>query len=229
MTAGDSRSPAKPASSSPPSLSHHRDHQLPDDGKVRSFTPHLRILLSNPRRGKRPATSFPIACSKRRFLSSSSDPTSLQHCDALQIDQPSVTRPSTHSLSHNDYTIGWICALEVEFAAAEAMLDEIHPALLRVGNDPNVYNLGRIGLHNVAITCLPTGGLGTNGAATAAAHLLRSFPKLRFGLMVGIGGGVPSEPSSDPDDDIRLGDIVISKPTESSGKGASSPPPLYTG
>ncbi|KAJ5738113.1 hypothetical protein N7493_001268 [Penicillium malachiteum] len=31
------------------------------------------------------------------------------------------------SLSHNDYTAGWICALPVETAAAKLMLDEIHP------------------------------------------------------------------------------------------------------
>jgi hypothetical protein len=35
-----------------------------------------------------------------------------------------------------------------------------------------------------------------------------TFPSIRFGLMVGIGGGVPST-----NEDIRLGDIVISKPT----------------
>jgi nucleoside phosphorylase len=34
-----------------------------------------------------------------------------------------------------------------------------------------------------------------------------SFPSIRFGLMVGIGGGVPSYKS-----DIRLGDVVISQP-----------------
>jgi hypothetical protein len=36
--------------------------------------------------------------------------------------------------------------------------------------------------------------MGTNAAATAAANLLRNFPKVQFGLMVEIGGGVPSEP-----------------------------------
>jgi nucleoside phosphorylase len=39
-----------------------------------------------------------------------------------------------------------------------------------------------------------------------------TFPKLRFGLMVGTGGGVPSE-----EHDIRLGDVVVSKPTENFG------------
>jgi nucleoside phosphorylase len=34
--------------------------------------------------------------------------------------------------------------------------------------------------------------------------MVRTFPNIRFGLMVGIGGGAPSE-----DHDIRLGDIVV--------------------
>ena len=31
---------------------------------------------------------------------------------------------------NNDYTVGWICALETELAASQAMLDEEHPDLL---------------------------------------------------------------------------------------------------
>ncbi|KPA36758.1 hypothetical protein FLAG1_10456, partial [Fusarium langsethiae] len=42
--------------------------------------------------------------------------------------------------------------------------------------------------------------------------MLRSFPNIRFGLMVGIGGGAPSAKH-----DIRLGDVVVS--TRGSGKG----------
>jgi hypothetical protein len=37
--------------------------------------------------------------------------------------------------------------------------------------------------------------------------MVRSFPKLRFALMVGIGGGAPTR-----DTDIRLGDVVVSQP-----------------
>ncbi|KAF4871532.1 hypothetical protein CGCSCA1_v009322 [Colletotrichum siamense] len=38
--------------------------------------------------------------------------------------------------------------------------------------------------------------------------MLRTFPSIRFGLMVGIGGGVPRKGS-----DVRLGDVVVSSPT----------------
>jgi nucleoside phosphorylase len=37
--------------------------------------------------------------------------------------------------------------------------------------------------------------------------MLSSFPSIKFGLMVGIRGGIPSA-----DNDIRLGDVVVSKP-----------------
>ncbi|KAJ5556316.1 hypothetical protein N7494_000231 [Penicillium frequentans] len=79
-------------------------------------------------------------------------------------------------LCHNDYTIGWICALPLEMAAAKLMLDAIHPNLPRPSTDQN------------------------------------TFRSIQFGLMVGIGGGVPSSNA-----DIRLGDIVVSQPADISG------------
>ena len=121
--------------------------------------------------------------------------------------------------TNNDYTVGWICALQAELAASQAMLDEEHPDLLQAENDTNTYTLGRIGLHNVVLACLPSGTTGISAAATAARDLLRSFPKVRFGLMVGVGGGAPSNPSEDPCKDIRLGDVVVSNPERNCGKG----------
>lgn len=112
------------------------------------------------------------------------------------------------TLSHNDYTVGWICALPSEMAASKAMLDEIHAKLPQPQHDHNTYTLGEVFGHNVAVACLPSGVYGTTSAATVAAQMLSTFPAMRFGLMVGIGGGVPSRET-----DIRLGDIVVSKPT----------------
>jgi nucleoside phosphorylase len=114
--------------------------------------------------------------------------------------------------SHDDYTVGWICALPIEMAAAKAMLDDIHADLLVRPNDHNTYTLGRIGNHKIAIACLPSGVYGATSATRVATQMLSTFRSIRFGLMVGIGGGVPSKET-----DIRLGDIVVSKPTESSG------------
>ena len=121
--------------------------------------------------------------------------------------------------TNNDYTVGWICALQTELAASQAMLDEEHPDLLQAENDTNTYTLGRIGQHNVVLACLPAGTTGISAAATAGRDLLRSFPKVRFGLMVGVGGGAPSDPSDDPRQDIRLGDVIVGHPEGNCGKG----------
>ncbi|KAL4883483.1 nucleoside phosphorylase domain-containing protein [Aspergillus karnatakaensis] len=112
------------------------------------------------------------------------------------------------TLCHDDYTIGWICALPLEMAAAKAMLDEIHEGLPVQPNDHNAYTLGKIGKHNVVIACLPTGDYGTASASTVAMQLLSSFRAIRAGLLVGIGGGIPSD-----EVDIRLGDVVVGVPT----------------
>lgn len=88
-------------------------------------------------------------------------------------------------------------------AAARAMLDEIHEDLPRYANDSNTYTLGSVKEHNIVIACLPTAQYGTNNAANVLTHLIRTFPSIRLGLMVGIGGGVPSMA------DTRLGDIVV--------------------
>ncbi|KAB8698106.1 hypothetical protein FH972_026356 [Carpinus fangiana] len=111
------------------------------------------------------------------------------------------------------FTVGWICALQHELAASRAMLDEEFNTIENHSSlDDNVYTWGALGGHNVVMACLSAGKFGTESAATVAKDMLRSFPSIRFGLMVGIGGGVPSET-----DDIRLGDVVVSKPTDVHG------------
>ena len=113
---------------------------------------------------------------------------------------------------HEDYTVAWICALPLEAAASKAMLDKIHPELSQSIGDDNAYTLGEISGHNIVLTCLPSGVYGTVSAATVTARMRITFPSIRFGLMVGIGGGVPSTKN-----DIRLGDVVVSKPTGALG------------
>jgi nucleoside phosphorylase len=92
------------------------------------------------------------------------------------------------------------------------MLDEEHDTLPCDTHDTNIYTCGRIGEHNVVIACLPKGQTGTNSAAAVASQMQSAFTYIRFGLMVGIGGGVPSEES-----DIRLGDVVVSNPHKTHG------------
>lgn len=105
-----------------------------------------------------------------------------------------------------------MCALPVELAVAQEMLDEEHHPTPCDARDTNIYTCGRVGEHNVVIACLPGGQTGTNSAAAVAVQMRLSFTSIRFGLMVGIGGGVPSE-----DVDIRLGDVVVSKPQKVHG------------
>jgi nucleoside phosphorylase len=109
--------------------------------------------------------------------------------------------PNSHSaeLTHNDYTV-----VPKEQTAATAMLDHRHADLPKPPNDHNTYTLGSVGMHNVVIACLPKGQVGTNQAATVAAYMISTFPSIKFGLMVGIGGGIPPK--------IRLGDVVVSTP-----------------
>ena len=111
------------------------------------------------------------------------------------------------------YTVGWICAVKTEFVAAQAILDEGHDGPEYIApKDNNSYALGRVGKHNIAIAVLPDGEYGTISAATVARDMLHSFPNIRIGLMVGVGGGAPNK-----EHDIRLGDVVVSSPQ--GGKG----------
>lgn len=106
--------------------------------------------------------------------------------------------------TYNEYTVGWVCALPKEQTAATAMLDQRHTDLPKPPNDHNTYTLGSIGKHNIVIACLPKGKLGTSSAATVATQMVRTFPSIKIGLMVGIGGGIPPK--------VRLGDVVVSTP-----------------
>ncbi|WYZ39980.1 hypothetical protein EsH8_IV_000321 [Colletotrichum jinshuiense] len=120
---------------------------------------------------------------------------------------------NSHTVAPEEYTVGWVCALPLEAAAAKGMLDQVHPSLPQQDPaDHNSYILGRIQGHNVVIACLPAGIYGTTTAATVAKDLLRTFKSIRFGLMVGIGGGAPSRTK-----DIRLGDVVVSQPAGANG------------
>ncbi|KAL6805359.1 hypothetical protein J3E68DRAFT_441823 [Trichoderma sp. SZMC 28012] len=135
-----------------------------------------------------------------------------------RVNASSTDASLSSSLTNDAFTVGWICALDVELAPSIAMLDEEFLNLPQILGDSNTYTLGRIGGHNVVLACLPAGTTGTNAAATTATNMMRSFPNIRFGLMVGIGGGAPDVPSNDPRNDIRLGDVVVSCPTvDSSG------------
>jgi nucleoside phosphorylase len=107
-------------------------------------------------------------------------------------------------MTHNNYTVGWVCALLKEQTAATAMLDQIHPDLPKPPNDYNTYILGSTAKHSIVIACLWNGKYGNNQAATVVTRMVGTFPSIKVGLMVGIGGGIPPK--------VRLGDVVVSTP-----------------
>uniref|UniRef100_A0A093UZS8 5'-methylthioadenosine/S-adenosylhomocysteine nucleosidase n=1 Tax=Talaromyces marneffei PM1 TaxID=1077442 RepID=A0A093UZS8_TALMA len=119
---------------------------------------------------------------------------------------------ASHAVRIEDYTIGWVCALFTELAAAQDMLDERHSDTHVHGLDTNIYTLGSICGHKVVIACLPDGQIGVGSAAAVAAQMKSTFPSIQFGLMVGVGGGVPTV-----ENDIRLGDVVVSRPDKGHG------------
>ncbi|KAF3177841.1 hypothetical protein TWF788_007623 [Orbilia oligospora] len=114
--------------------------------------------------------------------------------------QPVTSSPRTHK----DYTVGWVCALPLERTAAVVMLDVQHPRLEIPAADRNAYTLGSIGEHNIVIACLPKGMIGNNNAAAVATQMVMTFTNVKFGFMVGIGGGIPPA--------VRLGDVVVGTP-----------------
>lgn len=59
---------------------------------------------------------------------------------------------------------------------------------------------------------LPDGEYGVGSAASVVTNMLNSFPNIRVGLMIGIGGGVQTSKN-----DIRLSDVMMSSPINGTG------------
>ncbi|KAK5128141.1 hypothetical protein LTR08_004177 [Meristemomyces frigidus] len=118
-------------------------------------------------------------------------------------------------LCKEDYTVGWICALPVpEWKASRTLLDEVHKDLPLGAAAKLQYVYGTMNAHNVVMGCLPDSQTGVGAAAAVASEMGSTFTRMRFGLLVGVGGGMPSEAS-----DIRLGDIVVCRPDTKAGHG----------
>ncbi|KAK6209800.1 phosphorylase superfamily protein [Colletotrichum tabaci] len=110
----------------------------------------------------------------------------------------------------DEFEIAVVCALPLEFDAAALAFDEFWDddgdTYGRAPGDTNTYTTGRIGQYNVVLSLLST--MGKVSAASAASSLRSSYTGLRLALLTGICGGVPSPRT---DDEVLLGDVVISK------------------
>lgn len=142
--------------------------------------------------------------SKGRLLSPSGS--SESHNATMILNPPAVVKQKMYG--RHQYRVGIICALPKELMAVRALFDDNHDTPRALTSDINQYSLGVMEQHWIVAACLPNGEYGTNSAASVATNMLRSFTSIQFYLLVGIGGGVPSEKN-----DIRLGDVVVSRPT----------------
>lgn len=111
-----------------------------------------------------------------------------------------------------DYNVGWIAPLPLELTAARHMLDVEHEG---VTDNEHRYIAGKIGDHNVVIGIQSK--MGTSAAADLAARMRRACPNIKFFLVVGIGGGVPSYGPAGDVNTIVLGDVVVSSPRGNHG------------
>lgn len=112
--------------------------------------------------------------------------------------------------------------LKSKLVVLRAILDKEYPLLLAIDlGDINIYLLGRIGSYNVIITYLLAKITSTISTTIIVKDIIRSFPIIRFGLIVGIIGRVlglslnnrinnNNNKSLGNRKDIRLGDVVIS-------------------
>lgn len=116
-------------------------------------------------------------------------------------------------LDRNLYTVAWIAPLYIEARAAVLMLDQRHHGQFQVSRgDDYVYYAGSTCGHNVVIATLPAGQEYGNGSAAAlASQVKKSFPKLWFGMLVGVAAGLPNL-ARHPKRDIRLGDVLVALP-----------------
>ncbi|KAJ3469555.1 hypothetical protein MRS44_003620 [Fusarium solani] len=115
-----------------------------------------------------------------------------------------VSRPSRR----DEFEVAIICALPLEYDAVSYIFDEFWDQdgdrYGRAPNDPNTYTTGRIGNFNVVLALLSR--MGKTNAASTAASIAMSFSGLRMALLVGVCGAAPRN----KDEEILLGDVVIS-------------------
>lgn len=112
-----------------------------------------------------------------------------------------------------DYTIGCICTIVDEAVALRSFFDQTHVSPDTASGKR--YTTGTIYNHKVVIARLPSGSYGISNATNIVVHMASDFPNIRLCMMVGIGGGVPDP--SNQNRDIRLGDIVVSSPSNGTG------------
>jgi hypothetical protein len=135
---------------------------------------------------------------RRQCFSDAESPSWLPHSSPIMDSFP---RP----LSRDGNTVTCIHPIGFELTTMEAMLDKIYERIPSC-HGQNSYTLGRVGMHDTVLAVMPE--IGNNQVALVATQLLNGFPSIRFGLLVGIGDGIPRK----DEDDTRLGDVWRRRP-----------------
>ncbi|ORY63953.1 uncharacterized protein BCR38DRAFT_474519 [Pseudomassariella vexata] len=93
---------------------------------------------------------------------------------------------TTESRTHDDYTVGWMCALPKEQTAATAMLDRRHADLPNPSTDHNIYTLGSIGNHNTVFDDNNEDEVGENCRRCDKAQIIKRTSRairVHYGLI----------------------------------------------
>ncbi|KAL3481451.1 hypothetical protein BJX99DRAFT_253759 [Aspergillus californicus] len=109
------------------------------------------------------------------------------------------------------FGVGWICSTPTDLVAARQMLDEFWGETHQTNiNDGEMFILGQVRRQNVVLASLPRSeGLSPNDAAMQVARRMwKRFNWVISILFVGTGSGIPNYEN----DDVRLGDVVVSAP-----------------
>ncbi|KAL4953549.1 nucleoside phosphorylase domain-containing protein [Aspergillus filifer] len=115
--------------------------------------------------------------------------------------------------SRNDFEIAIVCALPREYNAVEELVDHFWRddgyEYRKTREDANTYTTARIGNSDVVLVLLP--GTGKAIAASSATSLRASYPGIKLLLLTGICGGVPFVRTERMEEELLLGDVIISE------------------
>ena len=118
-----------------------------------------------------------------------------------------MTETKLRSVPKQAFSLGIVASSALEAAAVRCLFDEAYAlrASEEAAPDENNYCFGRIGLHRVVLTWLPSGAAGSTSCAICVRDMRSSFPLIQDFALVGLAGGIPTAKR-----DIRLGDVVES-------------------
>lgn len=145
--------------------------------------------------------NFPL-CSSTQIISNQEQSAPKTKAAVPRQDATKELAPAP-SLKPEDVTIAFICALPRELDAMIRVLDSKVDFFPQADEDIHIFLGGTLAGRQVVLVLLSN--VGGTDATVAGERLALKFPNLQLTLLVGICAGVPT-----PENDIRLGDVIIS-------------------